>query len=477
VWWKSVPATAIAALTATTLISATAVGAVRQLSSESAATPIRTVSGGTVSADGVSAAGSVSAGRVTPGGAGTLTARVRSAESRTAVVDIEVYDAAGAKVFQKFWLAQALPAHRQVTLRAGWTAPTTPGSYRIAVGVFADGWSSLLTWNNQAASLRVGSPSGPTGPSASAGTPPAGTPPTTAPIPTASTSTKPPTATTSDTSRPPSATTSTTGTGTGTTGTTTSAPTTTSTTGSTTTPPTSSIISAPTSSAGSAPARFVTLPPGAALPTEQQCAAWVRAVPAPAEVKGVNRTANATTGRPIPGATGLNARVTGNFTGSTEQILRWSACKWGIDEDVVKAQAAIESWWRIDTLGDYGTDAARCPADHGLSQDGRAGQCPESYGLLQVRYPYNIPAFPYAETSSAFNADYAYAQFRNCYAGNLTWLNTVDRVGTYAAGDAWGCLGVWFSGRWHTAAAEGYITRVKGYLDQRIWTTANFREP
>jgi autotransporter family porin len=60
------------------------------------------------------------------------------------------------------------------------------------------------------------------------------------------------------------------------------------------------------------------------------------------------------------------------------------------------------------------------------------------------------------------------------------WLNTVDpseRVGTYAAGDAWGCIGRWFSGRWHTSASEGYITRVKDWMNQRIWETPNFQQP
>jgi hypothetical protein len=223
--------------------------------------------------------------------------------------------------------------------------------------------------------------------------------------------------------------------------------------------------------------RFGTLAPGAALPTGAQCAALVRAAPVPPEIKGVNRTANATQGSTPAGVTGLQARVDGRFTGTTEQVLRWAACKWGVDEDVVKAQTAIESWWRMDTRGDLGTDPARCPPGHGLRVDGTAGRCPESWGLLQVRYPYNLPAFPDALRSSAFNADWAYASFRSCYEGELTWLNTVEHVGSYAAGDLWGCVGVWFSGRWHTADAEGYITRVKGYLTQRIWTTPDFAQP
>jgi RNA polymerase sigma factor (sigma-70 family) len=221
---------------------------------------------------------------------------------------------------------------------------------------------------------------------------------------------------------------------------------------------------------------FGLLPPGATLPSGAQCATAVRSVPS-TENKGINTTANHTIGHTVPDSTGMIARVDGNFTGTTEQILRWTACKWGIDEDMLKAQAAIQSWWHMDNRSDWGTDASRCPAGHGPGVDGTPGQCPESYGLLLVRYPYNVNAFPGVDTSSAMNTDYAYAVWRSCYEGGMTWLNTVERGSDYAAGDAWGCMGVWYSGRWHTIIADGYITRVKDYLAQRIWETPNFQQP
>ena len=56
------------------------------------------------------------------------------------------------------------------------------------------------------------------------------------------------------------------------------------------------------------------------------------------------------------------------------------------------------------------------------------------------------------------------------------WLNNVDRGRQYAPGDAMGCMGRWFPGRWHTAAADQYVAKVKGYLDQRIWETPDFQE-
>jgi hypothetical protein len=238
--------------------------------------------------------------------------------------------------------------------------------------------------------------------------------------------------------------------------------------------------------AGAAPARFTTLSPGSALPSGAQCATWVRAQPYP-ENKGANRTANQTTGHRIgsdffggddPRANGVvGPRVDGQFTGTTGQILRWAACKWGIDEDMVFAQAAIESWWQQGTLGDWGSDASRCAPDRGLGVDGKPGQCPESFGILQNRYPYEKSAWPGIASSTAMNADLAYAIWRVCFEGYEGWLNTVERGRDYAAGDAWGCFGRWFSGRWHTDAAEGYIGRVRDYLNQRIWTTPNFQQP
>jgi autotransporter family porin len=75
------------------------------------------------------------------------------------------------------------------------------------------------------------------------------------------------------------------------------------------------------------------------------------------------------------------------------------------------------------------------------------------------------------------NADTAYAIWRTCYDGYETWLNTVQHVGTYRAGDVWGCVGRWFAGRWHTGPAQQYIAKVRLYLRERIWTQRDFQQP
>ena len=229
---------------------------------------------------------------------------------------------------------------------------------------------------------------------------------------------------------------------------------------------------------------FHTLPPGARLPSDAHCARLVNASPQ-GENKHANTPYNHRRGRHVgakflaadgSGGRKLARRIDGNFTGTTIDILRWAACKWGIDQDIVFAQAARESWWRQKQLGDWGTDASKCLAGHKLGQDGMPGECPQSYGILQNRYPYEPGGWPAIARSTAMNADAAYAIWRSCYNGYETWLNTVPRGSQYHKGDVWGCVGRWDAGRWRTAKALLYIRRVKNYLREKIWLAPDFQQ-
>ena len=233
---------------------------------------------------------------------------------------------------------------------------------------------------------------------------------------------------------------------------------------------------------------FSTLPPGAALPSGAQCASLVRASPSP-ENRPANERFNATAGSSMdpgifppgdsPGVSALASRINGDFTGTTEDILRWVACKWGIDQDIVFAQAAVESWWNQTELGDWQGHASDCAPGHGLGVDGRPGQCPESFGVLQNKYIYLKPAWPALSTSAAMNVDVAYAIWRSCYDGDEVWLNDQPRGKQYSAGDVWGCVGRWYAGSWYTAGANRYIASVKTYMNERIWEQPSFtaRQP
>jgi autotransporter family porin len=235
--------------------------------------------------------------------------------------------------------------------------------------------------------------------------------------------------------------------------------------------------SATGSSSTGAGGRFGTLPIGSPLPSDADCAARVR--PAK-EVRPDNAGFNRTQGHPTPVTADPNnprfGRVTGAFTGTTDEIIQWVACKWGVDEDVVRAQAAKETYWFQKNLGDFGTDATRCVPGHPIGADGKADHCPESIGIMQVRYPYFQTTIKDAIASTAYNLDLAYALWRSCYEGELQWLNTVERGQDYAAGDLWGCVGSWFAGRWYTDPAKDYIAAVQDYVKQRIWETSGFLE-
>jgi hypothetical protein len=345
---------------------------------------------------------------VTAGETVSVVAAVEASSNRRALVDVEIYDSSGNKVFQRYWDGRWFQEGVERQFTARWTVPAT-GQFFVKVGVFSSGWGTLWHWNNDAAWFTTGSSTSTTT------QPPTTLPPTTLPP-----TTLPPvttTTTTTTTSQPPT----------------------------TTVPPGSG--------------RFATLPPGSALPSGAQCAARVR--PA-AEIRPENASANATRGSRANANTrtdwsGFN-RVDGDFAGTTDEIIQWAACKWGIDEDIARAQVIKESYWYQSTNGDNG----------------------ESWGLGQVRVPYHQSAFEYAvnaRSSSAYNLDYTYASWRACYEGVYTWLNTVERGATYGPGDLWGCVGVWFSGRWYLND-DAYLNQtgdsVRWHYNNKTWTTPGF---
>ncbi|MEA2685488.1 MAG: hypothetical protein QOE93_683, partial [Actinomycetota bacterium] len=234
--------------------------------------------------------------------------------------------------------------------------------------------------------------------------------------------------------------------------------------------------------AGAATAHFSTLPRGSALPTDASCASQVRR--SPVEVRPDNATFNATV--PLAGSFTLKnlndqvgydnrtplltTRVTGNFRGTTDEIIQWASCKWGFDEDHVRAIAATESWWHQSQLGDFTTNPALCPP-------GLIAPCPRSFGIHQVTWNTDpMGTYPSTTTSTAFNLDVSLLVHRICFEGYMTWLRDIGYT-NYAGGDEWGCVGQWYSGNWYDAGAQTYISKVKGYLSTKPWTQASFANP
>jgi hypothetical protein len=230
--------------------------------------------------------------------------------------------------------------------------------------------------------------------------------------------------------------------------------------------PTAVTPAASASSAGS----YTLVPLGTALPSEEQCAAEVRANPSP-ENRPLNVPYNTTTWQAHPT---FYPRATGNFTGSTDDIIRWAACKWGYDETLLRAQVAAEAWGKMDGLGDWTTDPVLCIPGHGIGVDGRPGQCPQTAGLMQVKAYYFAEGIEGSLRSTAYNLDVGLAVWRSCFEGNDSWLNNFDRGRDYTAGDMLGCAGRWFSGRWYTSGAQWYIDHLNDYISRRVWESTDY---
>jgi len=89
------------------------------------------------------------------GGEATVTATVGSATALPVLVDVEIYDAKGGKVFQKAFDNQSLAAGASRDFSAQWTVPQAAGTYTVKVGLFSPGWGTVYAWNDSAASITV----------------------------------------------------------------------------------------------------------------------------------------------------------------------------------------------------------------------------------------------------------------------------------------------------------------------------------
>ncbi len=308
----------------------------------------------------------------------------------------------------------------------------------------------------------------------------------------------------------------------------------------------------PVSTSPPAPSGYFSLQPvgsWSSLPGDAQCAAAVHY--SSWEPRPQNQEQNST--EPAPGAmaaafsvrprdqggtynplwdTWLLQRVDGRFTGTTDEILQWAACKWGLPDNLLRSEAAIESTWfqSLSFPGDAASgggngscywqrgcgdafssstasSATYCAGLAGLAllptelhdyqKDPRTtdggypatgtGLCPKTFSILGVmswedpawEAPYPAYAgnqngtFPFTRDSTAAAADYLGAYLRGCYEGWESWLKDTG-TGTYAAGDLWGCVGSWDSGVWHDTTADAYTVKVQSAESSLLWLTPDF---
>jgi hypothetical protein len=176
------------------------------------------------------------------------------------------------------------------------------------------------------------------------------------------------------------------------------------------------------------------------------------------------------------------ARITGNYTGTTDEIIQWAAAKWGLPDELIRAEATVESKWYQGHKDSEGTpinqegygDFGDCGGSPAPSPYGPAG--PAAFGLMQAKWcTLSDPAsggfggWPWTESSTAYAVDTYAAVLRGCYEGWEPWLGP-----GYHAGDIWGCVGRWYTGGWHTPTAKNYITRVQRAMQTRPWLTGSW---
>jgi autotransporter family porin len=149
-------------------------------------------------------------------------------------------------------------------------------------------------------------------------------------------------------------------------------------------------------------------------------------------------------------------RINGKFRGTTDEIIQWASCKWGISDELTRARAVKESHWRQGTYGDY---EAR---SRGHCTPGWQGNpCPTSFGLLQSKWYYRPGTYPRTRVSTAFMLDSALAETRGCLDG-MMWFGSRSR------GKVWDCVGVWYSGEWRSGYAS-YVSQVREIYRSKPW--------
>ena len=283
------------------------------------------------------------------------------------------------------------------------------------------------------------------------------------------------------------------------------------------------------------------LGPGASLPTESSCIAAVNASPIQENApwnQDDGSPAHWNSNQPPPGGvpsyfyqhapccTELPnadfASVDGNYSGSTDDLIRITACKWGIDEDYIRAQALIESGWHQDCAAANGGSGCREGGDmnnpngctpasitanvitnitpNGLfcEMQGFGGLTGTnqyaSWSIVQTKVYYEWFTWPMMEESTPFGLDYRYAEMRGCIngdqygyyhsqssSGGADYKNAVSQALSDPQGPssisgwsnlqylAYGCIETHYSGGWFSGATDSYLNSFLSSLNSANW--------
>jgi hypothetical protein len=207
--------------------------------------------------------------------------------------------------------------------------------------------------------------------------------------------------------------------------------------------------------------------------------------------------------------------VDGQYTGTTEMIIRWAACKWGVDEDAIRAQATAEheSWVQWNAGGDERKLMTQCQAGNNPGHNSTdlwgyllSNACYQSWSIWQTKVVYSTPnvgawtTWPAINESTAFAVDYRYASQRSCMNGDQFgffddkgtgsfYLTDVANArddpyhesphkfwhpvtGAYATNLEYvelACLGAHYSGHWMDPDARSYLNSLLTHWKKKDW--------
>jgi F5/8 type C domain-containing protein len=178
--------------------------------------------------------------------------------------------------------------------------------------------------------------------------------------------------------------------------------------------------------------------------------------------------------------------VTGNYTGTTDELIQWASWKWGIPTDWLRAEYALESNWNqsetnsagqaLEGFG-FGDEATVSASDYSkypaVAQQGN-NEVYQSMGITQVKWTpegsVGAGTEPLRWESTAFNIDYQAATIR-FYFDNPSGDRSSWGDSSYQAGQEWNSLGGWFEPYpWANSGQEQYISEVQCRLNSQIWT-------
>ncbi len=214
--------------------------------------------------------------------------------------------------------------------------------------------------------------------------------------------------------------------------------------------------------------------------------------------------------------------VTGQFTGTTAQIIQQVADKWCLNCTILNPvdgqtytfgdllKAIARSTKPIGTNGRLANLSSPDPVTGLLTLTPSHGDLEHvtvsepfggSWGLFQIAEGINQgwpSSFPQSALSTGFNADFKVAEQMGVEQGHLDYLNDPGRpqiaiANGYAPYSAfvdsngvthpastdvnqrrWGAVGNWYSGGWYDSGAITYIQQVQQYLHSKPWTQSGF---